>query len=145
MEALVSRAAMILLSLHPSPASEISAFNKMRAFSSRCAGLFPLRIKPSNCSRSSALSRTTYLFTDFSRAAIVPSVARTTTEANHQILSNWLKRATRLERDADNQGRAGRHTSHTSRGREVGLGDERGGGRCRHRGRSRFCRELFEG
>jgi len=27
-------------------------------------------------------------FTDFSRIAIVPSVARTTTEANHQILSN---------------------------------------------------------
>jgi hypothetical protein len=32
---------------------------------------------------------------DFSRGAIVPSVARIVTEANHQILSNWLKRATR--------------------------------------------------
>jgi hypothetical protein len=40
MEALVSWAAMILPSLHPSPASEISAFNKMRAFSSRCADIF---------------------------------------------------------------------------------------------------------
>src|SRR5580700_2001859 len=77
MEALVSRAAMILLSLHPSPASEISAFNKIRAFSSRCAGLFPFRSKLSNCSRSSALSRTTYLFTDFSHVSTVPSVAPT--------------------------------------------------------------------
>src|SRR6478736_9424564 len=85
---------MIWLSLHPSPASETSAFSRIRAFSSRCAGLFPFRIKLSNCSRSSALSRTTYLFTDFARVAIVPSVAPTMTEANHQILSNWLKRAT---------------------------------------------------
>ena len=44
MEALVSSASMILLSLQPSPASETSAFNKIRAFSSRCAGLFPFRI-----------------------------------------------------------------------------------------------------
>src|SRR5271155_6045420 len=87
---------MILLSLHPSPASETSAFNKIRAFSSRCAGLFPFRIKASNRARSPELSRTTYLFTAFSRVAIVPSVARTTTQANHQILSNWLKRATSL-------------------------------------------------
>src|ERR1700730_3555903 len=86
---------MIWLSLHSSPAGETSAFNKMRAFKSRRAGLFPFRIKPSSRSRSSALSRTTYLFTDFSRVAIVPSVARIVTEANHQILSNWLKRATR--------------------------------------------------
>src|SRR5271165_1595450 len=86
---------MIWLSLHPSPAGETSAFNKMRAFKSRRAGLFPFRIKTSSRSRSSALSRTTYIFTDFSRVAIVPSVARIVTEANHQILSNWLKRATR--------------------------------------------------
>jgi hypothetical protein len=32
MDALVSKAAMILLSLHPSPASETSAFNKTRGF-----------------------------------------------------------------------------------------------------------------
>src|SRR6478752_6684544 len=87
---------MIWLSLHPSPAGETSAFNKTRAFKSRRAGLFPFRIKPSSRSCSSALSRTTYLFTDFSRVAIVPSVARSVTEANHQILSNWLKRATSL-------------------------------------------------
>src|SRR6476646_8952920 len=85
---------MIWLSLHPSPAGETSAFNKTRAFKSRRAGLFPFRIKPSSRSCSSALSRTTYLFTDFSRVAIAPSVPRTVTEANHQILSNWLKRAT---------------------------------------------------
>src|SRR6476659_8195895 len=88
---------MIWLSLHPSPAGETSAFNKTRAFKSRRAGLFPFRIKPSSRSCSSALSRTTYLFTDFSRVAIVPSVARSVTEANHQILSNWLKRATRAQ------------------------------------------------
>src|SRR6516225_2047388 len=88
---------MIWPSLHPSPASEMSAFNKIRAFRSRCAGLFPLRIKVSSRSRSSALSRTTYLFTDFSRAAIVPSVPHIRTEANHQILSNWLKRATSMK------------------------------------------------
>src|SRR4029077_2596453 len=88
---------MIWLSLHPSPAGETSAFNKTRAFKSRRAGLFPFRIKPSSRSCSSALSRTTYLFTDFSRVAIVPSVARSVTEANHQILSNWLKRATRAD------------------------------------------------
>src|SRR5262245_39627678 len=35
MDALVSKAAMILLSLHPGPASETSAFKRMRAFSSR--------------------------------------------------------------------------------------------------------------
>ena len=60
------------------------------------AGLFPFRIKASSRARSSALSRTTYIFTDFSRVTIVPSVARIATEANHQILSNWLKRATRF-------------------------------------------------
>ena len=58
-EALVSRAVMILLSLQPSPASETSAFSRMRAFSSRFAGLFPLCSSACSCSRSSALSRTT--------------------------------------------------------------------------------------
>ncbi|MDP2620911.1 MAG: hypothetical protein Q8P46_12175, partial [Hyphomicrobiales bacterium] len=46
-------------------------------------------------SRSSALSRTTYFFTAMSFPAMFASVARTATKANHQILSNWLKRATR--------------------------------------------------
>src|SRR5713226_2173100 len=94
-DALVSRALMIRLSLQPSPDSETSAFNNMRAFSSRCAGLFPFRISASSCSRSSPLNRTTYLFTEISFAAMIASVVHTADEANHQILSIWLKRATR--------------------------------------------------
>jgi hypothetical protein len=35
---------MILLSLHPSPVSLTSAFSRIRALVSRCAGLFPFRI-----------------------------------------------------------------------------------------------------
>jgi hypothetical protein len=66
---------MIRLSLHPSPASETSAFNKIRAFSSRCAGLFPFRISVSSCWRSSPLSLTTYFFTEISFAAMIASVA----------------------------------------------------------------------
>jgi len=49
METLVSKASMIRLSLQPSLASEMSDFNKMRAFKSRCAGLLPLRIIASSC------------------------------------------------------------------------------------------------
>src|SRR5258708_9436809 len=63
MDGLVSRASMIRLSLHPLPASETSAFNKIRAFSTRRAGLFPFRIRVSSRSRSSPLSLTTYFFT----------------------------------------------------------------------------------
>src|SRR3954470_12579583 len=48
MEGLVSRASMIRFSLHPLPASEASAFNKIRAFSTRRAGLFPFRISVSS-------------------------------------------------------------------------------------------------
>ena len=55
---------MIQLSLQPSPASETSAFNRMRAFNSRFDGLFPLRISACKCSRSSALNCTTYFFTE---------------------------------------------------------------------------------
>src|ERR1019366_5911523 len=75
METLVSRALMIRLSLHPSPASETSAFNNIRAFSSRCAGLFPFRISVSSRSRSSRLSLTTYFFTEISFAAMIASLA----------------------------------------------------------------------
>src|ERR1700676_1477954 len=85
---------MIRLSLHPSPASETSAFSRIRAFSRRCAGLFPFRSSASSRSRSSPLNRTTYLFTEISFAAIIASIVRVATTANHQILSNWLKRAT---------------------------------------------------
>src|SRR5271166_4533706 len=94
MDGLVSNAAMILLSLHPPPASETSAFNKIRAFSSRWAGLFPFRIRTSSCSRSSPLNRTTYFFTEISFAAMIRLRRRIVDKANHQILTNWLKRAT---------------------------------------------------
>src|SRR5882724_10252253 len=94
MDALVSRALMIRLSLQPSPGSETSAFSNIRAFSNRCAGLFPFRISASSCPRSSALNRTTYLFTEISFAAMIASVVHTADQANHEFLSNWLKRAT---------------------------------------------------
>src|SRR5439155_13585057 len=71
MDGLVSRASMIRLSLHPLPASETSAFNKIRAFSTRRAGLFPFRISVSSRSRSSPLSLTTYFFTEISFAAMI--------------------------------------------------------------------------
>src|ERR1700704_1639 len=102
MDALVARAWMIWLSLHPSPASETSAFNKIRAFSRRCAGLLPFRISVSRSERSPQLNRTTYFFTTISFAAMIASVARVATKANHQILSTSLKRAT-----SPSRGRAG--------------------------------------
>src|SRR6266481_203117 len=73
MDGLVSRASMIRLSLHPLPASETSAFNKIRALSTRRAGLFPFRISVSSRSRSSPLSLTTYFFTEISFAAMIAS------------------------------------------------------------------------
>src|SRR5215813_7833364 len=75
MDGLVSRASMIRLSLHPLPASETSAFNKIRAFSTRRAGLFPFRSNVSSRSRSSPLSLTTYFFTEISFAAMIASLA----------------------------------------------------------------------
>src|SRR6516162_916889 len=75
MDGLVSKASMIRLSLHPLPASETSAFNKIRAFSTRRAGLFPFRINVSSRSRSSPLSLTTYFFTEISFAAMIASLA----------------------------------------------------------------------
>jgi hypothetical protein len=60
---------------------DTSAFNKIRAFSSRCAGLFPFRISVSSCSRSSSLSLTTYFFTEISFAAMIASVARSGDES----------------------------------------------------------------
>src|SRR6266851_3534221 len=94
MDGLVSSALMIRLSLQPSPASDASAFNNIRALRSRWAGLFPFRISASSRSRSSPLSRTIYFFTEISFAAMIASVARVATKANHQILSIWLKRPT---------------------------------------------------
>src|ERR1700731_4677449 len=70
--ALLSSAAAIWLSLQPSPPSEESAFNRIRAFSSFCAGWCPLWISAVRCSRSSLLSVTTYFFTAISFLAINP-------------------------------------------------------------------------
>src|SRR5438105_3122530 len=69
---LLSSAAAIWLSLQPSPPSEASAFNRIRAFSSFCAGWCPLWIRTVRCSRSSLLSVTTYFFTAISFLAINP-------------------------------------------------------------------------
>src|SRR5271166_2526999 len=68
---LVSNAAEIALSLQPSPASDTSAFSRMRAFVSDCAGCLPAQIIASSCSRSSALSFTTYFLTEISLPAEV--------------------------------------------------------------------------
>jgi hypothetical protein len=46
------------------------------AFKSRCAGLLPFRIIASSRSRSSTLNRTTYRFTQGTRADIIASIAR---------------------------------------------------------------------
>ena len=52
-----------LLSLQPSPASEASAFNRIRALVSSRAGCLPAWISVLSRPRSSSLSLTTYLFT----------------------------------------------------------------------------------
>ncbi len=66
---LVSNAAEIVLSLQPSPASDRSAFSRMRALVSDCAGCLPARIIASSRSRSSALNFTTYFLTEISLPA----------------------------------------------------------------------------
>jgi hypothetical protein len=63
---LVSSAAAIRLSLQPSPASDVSAFNRMRAFVSSWAERLPLRINSLSRSHSSASSLTTYFLTAIS-------------------------------------------------------------------------------
>jgi hypothetical protein len=88
METLVSRAWIIRLSLHPSAACETSAFNNIRAFSSRCARLLPFLISASSCARSSALNRTTYRFTEISFAAMIPSAANNDDKSESPRLSN---------------------------------------------------------
>ena len=60
---LVSKAAAIWLSLHPSPGSEASAFSRMRAFTNWRARCLPFWINVLSCSRSSSLSFTMYFFT----------------------------------------------------------------------------------
>jgi hypothetical protein len=66
---LVSSATEIALSLHPSPASDTSAFKRMRAFVSDCAACLPEPVIASSRSRSSALNLTTYFLTAISLPA----------------------------------------------------------------------------
>src|ERR1700724_2754921 len=128
MDALVARAWMIWLSLHPSPASETSAFNKIRAFSRRCAGLLPFRISVSSSERSPQLNRTTYFFTTISFAAMIASVARVATKAYHQILSTSLKRATRgADPDSLSEGHLHRSTGDFEEALIALLGKDAGG------------------
>src|SRR5580704_11694065 len=63
---LVSSAAAIAMSLQPSPASDTSAFKRMRAFVSNWAERLPLRINSLSRSRSSSVNRTTYFLTAIS-------------------------------------------------------------------------------
>jgi hypothetical protein len=60
---LVSSASAIRPSLHASPASEASAFSRMRAFRTWRAGLLPFWISALSRSRSSSASLTMYFFT----------------------------------------------------------------------------------
>src|ERR1700726_2230504 len=128
METLVSKALMIRLSLPPSPASETSAFNKIRAFSRRCAGLLPFRISVSSSERSPQLNRTTYFLTTISFAAMIASVARVATKAYHQILSTSLKRATRgADPDSLSEGHLHRSTGDFEEALIALLGKDAGG------------------
>ena len=83
---LVSNASEIALSLHPSPISDVSAFKRMRALVSNCAGLLPEWIKASSRSRSSALSFTTYFLTAIS----FPD----TNHLHHLILATEIQKIT---------------------------------------------------
>src|SRR5271165_3478640 len=82
---LVSSASAIRLSLHPSPAADTSAFNRMRAFVNKCPARLPLRINSSSRARSSSLSLTTYFLTAISLLA-----------------TNHLHRSDRDSTDSDN-------------------------------------------
>ena len=83
---LVLSAVAMALSLHPSPASETSAFNRMRALVRICAEFLPARTMASSRSRSSALSLTTYFLTAISFFA-----------------TNHLHRCPRGDRDSENR------------------------------------------
>jgi hypothetical protein len=70
---LLARAPMISLSLHPTPVSEMSAFNKMYACRQRPPRrAVPLLITVSSCWRPSLLNLTTYFFTEIPLAAFLP-------------------------------------------------------------------------
>src|SRR5580693_3969856 len=52
--------------VQPSPSSDTSAFNRMRAFVNNWAERLPLRTRSLSSARSSALNRTTYFLTAIS-------------------------------------------------------------------------------
>jgi hypothetical protein len=68
---LVSGAAAIRLSLHPSPAPKASAFIRMRAFTNWHAQCLPLPINVLSCSQSLALRFTSYYFAAICFAVVV--------------------------------------------------------------------------
>jgi hypothetical protein len=76
------------------PASKTSAFDNIRAFSSRRAGSFPS--EPAS-QAAGALRRSTSQYISLPKSLSQPSLPIVAMEANHQILSNWLKRTTRCE------------------------------------------------
>jgi hypothetical protein len=88
MDGLASRASMIRLSLQPSPASETSAFNNIRAFSSRRAGNQRLKL----LALYAAQPHNIPLYRNLLRKHPCLHRQIVAMAANHQILSNWLKR-----------------------------------------------------
>src|SRR5450759_2667739 len=91
---LVSRASAIRLSLQPSPAADMSAFSRIRAFVNNCAGRLPAWIKSSSCARSSALNRTTYFLTATSFVATNHLRRWIATTVIQNTPSNAMTRAT---------------------------------------------------
>src|ERR1017187_5369447 len=91
---------MIRLSLQPDRPSETSAFNRIRAFNNRCAGLFPFRISPSSWSRSSPLNRTTYFFTEisFDDMMTIPRAQLIAREVNHPSTEKEITNSIQIDR-----------------------------------------------
>src|SRR2546427_4137245 len=94
MDGLVTRASMIRLSLLPLPASETSAFKDPRLqYPARRALTFPnQRFKP--FAFLAAQPHNILLYRNLLRSHDCLPRQSLATKANHQILSNWLKRAT---------------------------------------------------
>src|ERR1019366_954037 len=110
---LVSRASAIRLSLQPSPAADMSAFSRIRAFVNNCAGRLPAWIKSSSCARSSALNRTTYFLTATSFVATNHLRRWIATTVIQNTPSNAMTRATRRTRHVYTNGREALWTSRT--------------------------------
>src|SRR5487761_441652 len=99
MEALVSKARTIRLPLQPARPSETSAFNNIRAFNSRRAGLLPFRMRASSRSRSSALNRTTYFFTEISFVDMMTTPAQIIARGvNHPAPEKGITNSIQIDR-----------------------------------------------